>query len=152
MFVLLSALDPAIARNTAEAMDYSRSYQAIEGSRSRMEGKIYENRRGGETEYAQLVRRERIRQSDCWVGSNPHSLEHLQAATNCLDSNRKHLNDLLNRRRCGIYAGVDPTGPSLHIGHVVPFMALGWLYIHGYSTHFLVSIVPLFFYLGSQAG
>ena len=51
---------------------------------------------------------------------------------------RKALNKALVESRVGVYCGVDPTAASLHIGHMVPFMALGWLYIHGYSSTFLV--------------
>lgn len=47
---------------------------------------------------------------------------------------------MLNNRRIGAYVGVDPTAPSLHVGNLVPFMALGWLFIHGYSVTFLVDV------------
>ena len=57
-------------------------------------------------------------------------------------STRGDLDSLLTQRRCGVYAGVDPTAPSLHVGHMVPFMALGWMYIHGYASTFLVSSLP----------
>ena len=46
-------------------------------------------------------------------------------------------------RRVGVYAGIDPTAPSLHVGHMVPFMALGWLYIHGYPVTFVVRLAIL---------
>lgn len=52
--------------------------------------------------------------------------------------NRDELNKVLTERRVGVYCGVDPTAASLHIGHMVPFMALGWMYIHGYASTFLV--------------
>ncbi|RMD44208.1 hypothetical protein DV735_g890, partial [Chaetothyriales sp. CBS 134920] len=51
---------------------------------------------------------------------------------------RDDLKTLLDNRRVGVYAGVDPTAPSLHVGHMVPFMALSWLFIHGYPVHFLL--------------
>ena len=44
-------------------------------------------------------------------------------------------------RRCGSYVGIDPTAPSLHIGHMVPLMALGWLYVHGYPISFVVCLL-----------
>lgn len=51
--------------------------------------------------------------------------------------------DLLNRifteRRVGMYAGVDPTGPSLHVGHMLPLMILAWGYVWGLPVTFLVS-------------
>jgi tyrosyl-tRNA synthetase len=58
-------------------------------------------------------------------------------------SKREDLDHLLTERRVGAYVGVDPTAPSLHIGHLVPFMALGWFFIHGYSSVFLVIVLPL---------
>ena len=51
---------------------------------------------------------------------------------------RESLQQILLESRVGVYCGIDPTAPSLHVGHIVPFMALGWMYIHGYSSTFLV--------------
>ncbi|KAK5943204.1 tyrosyl-tRNA synthetase [Knufia obscura] len=51
---------------------------------------------------------------------------------------REALNRALVESRVGVYCGVDPTAASLHVGHLVPFMALGWMYIHGYSSTFLL--------------
>lgn len=36
--------------------------------------------------------------------------------------------------------GIDPTAPSLHVGHLVPLMALFWMYVHGFYAVTLVSI------------
>ncbi|EMD65407.1 hypothetical protein GGP41_010301 [Bipolaris sorokiniana] len=47
---------------------------------------------------------------------------------------RKELNWLLTEKRIGVYVGVDPTAPSLHVGHLLPLMALYWMYLHGYYT------------------
>lgn len=46
--------------------------------------------------------------------------------------------DIMLRKRIGAYVGIDPTAPSLHVGHLLPFMALYWLYIHGYGATTLV--------------
>jgi len=46
--------------------------------------------------------------------------------------------EIMLRKRIGAYVGVDPTAPSLHVGHLLPFMALYWLYIHGYGATTLV--------------
>ncbi|KIV78098.1 tyrosine-tRNA ligase [Exophiala sideris] len=51
---------------------------------------------------------------------------------------REDLDKLLIHRRVGVYAGIDPTAASMHVGHMVPFMVLGWFYIHGYDTHFVL--------------
>lgn len=50
----------------------------------------------------------------------------------------KQIRELLRRKRIGAYVGVDPTAPSLHVGHLLPMMALFWLYIHGYGAVTLV--------------
>jgi tyrosyl-tRNA synthetase len=57
--------------------------------------------------------------------------------TDC--SGRSTLDWLLTQKRIGAYVGVDPTAPSLHVGHLLPLMALYWLYLHGYYTVSLVS-------------
>ena len=51
---------------------------------------------------------------------------------------REQLKHLLDNRRVGVYAGIDPTAPSMHVGHMVPFMALAWLYVYGYPVYFLL--------------
>ncbi|EXJ75854.1 uncharacterized protein A1O5_00361 [Cladophialophora psammophila CBS 110553] len=51
---------------------------------------------------------------------------------------REDLDKLLTHRRVGVYAGIDPTASSLHVGHMVPFMVLGWFYIHGYKANFIL--------------
>lgn len=50
----------------------------------------------------------------------------------------EELENLLIGRRVGAYVGIDPTAPSMHLGHMVPFMALAWFYVHGYSATFLL--------------
>ncbi|WPG97247.1 tyrosyl-tRNA synthetase [Acrodontium crateriforme] len=57
---------------------------------------------------------------------------------NQLAGDRHALDTLLQTRKTGFYAGVDPTAPSLHLGHLLPFMVLFWLYHHG---HHVVSLV-----------
>lgn len=47
---------------------------------------------------------------------------------------RKAFDRLLTSRRVGAYVGVDPTAPSLHLGNLVPLMALFWMYLEGYHT------------------
>ena len=34
--------------------------------------------------------------------------------------------------------GVDPTAPSIHIGHMLPFMVLAWCYVYGIKAVWLV--------------
>ena len=51
---------------------------------------------------------------------------------------RKTLDSLLRNRQLSFYAGIDPTAPSLHLGHLLPLMVLFWLYIHGHKTISLI--------------
>jgi tyrosyl-tRNA synthetase len=57
-------------------------------------------------------------------------------------SGRQTLDWLLTQKPVGAYVGVDPTAPSLHVGHLLPLMALYWMYLHGYYTVSLVSHHP----------
>ncbi|RQM08832.1 hypothetical protein DH86_00002961, partial [Scytalidium sp. 3C] len=47
---------------------------------------------------------------------------------------REAVDEVMTDRRLGVYVGIDPTAASLHIGHLLPLMALFWMYIHGYHT------------------
>ncbi|QIW97571.1 hypothetical protein AMS68_003089 [Peltaster fructicola] len=51
---------------------------------------------------------------------------------------REHLRHVLQQRQVGFYAGIDPTAPSLHLGHLLPLMVLFWLYNHG---HHAISLI-----------
>ncbi|KAI1137284.1 hypothetical protein F5Y05DRAFT_84516 [Hypoxylon sp. FL0543] len=50
----------------------------------------------------------------------------------------KQIKELMRRRRIGAYVGIDPTAPSLHVGHLLPLMPLFWMYIHGYRAVSLI--------------
>lgn len=41
-------------------------------------------------------------------------------------------------KRVRAYAGVDPTASSLHLGHLLTFMPLFWMYVHGYGATMLI--------------
>jgi tyrosyl-tRNA synthetase len=41
-------------------------------------------------------------------------------------------------KRIGAYVGVDPTAPSLHLGHLLPMMPIFWMYLYGYRAVTLV--------------
>lgn len=53
-------------------------------------------------------------------------------------STREHVRETMKRKRIGAYAGVDPTASSLHLGHLLPFMPLFWMYMHGYGAFTLI--------------
>ena len=65
----------------------------------------------------------------------PVCREHLNVT---LYRQRDDLDRLLTEKRVGIYAGVDPTAPSLHVGHLLPLMVLHWMYLHGFHACSLV--------------
>lgn len=51
---------------------------------------------------------------------------------------RDAVDKLMTNKRIGVYCGVDPTAPSLHVGHMLPFMALFWMHVHGFRTISLI--------------
>ena len=48
------------------------------------------------------------------------------------------LSDLMDKEKISFYCGVDPTGPSLHVGHIVPFFAMHHLQNAGHNPIALV--------------
>ena len=48
------------------------------------------------------------------------------------------LSALMDKEAVTFYVGVDPTGPSVHIGHVVPFFAMHHLQEAGHNPIALV--------------
>lgn len=48
------------------------------------------------------------------------------------------LSDLMDKESVTFYCGTDPTGPSLHVGHIVPFFAMHHLQEHGHCPIALV--------------
>ncbi len=42
-------------------------------------------------------------------------------------SNEEELSDLFSREMVTAYVGFDPTADSLHVGHLIPIMALAWI-------------------------
>ena len=53
-------------------------------------------------------------------------------------SNMDGLNDALNAGQVVAYWGTDPTGDSLHVGHLVPVMMMRWLQKYGHRPIALV--------------
>ncbi|ROT43618.1 tRNA synthetase class I [Sodiomyces alkalinus F11] len=48
------------------------------------------------------------------------------------------IKELMRTKRIGAYVGVDPTAPSLHLGHLLPMMPVFWMYLHGYRAVTLI--------------
>ncbi len=53
-------------------------------------------------------------------------------------TNLDGLSDLMDKVPVTFYCGTDPTGPSLHVGHIVPFFAMHHLQEHGHRPIALV--------------
>lgn len=53
-------------------------------------------------------------------------------------SDEEGLRKLLEDKSVGIYCGVDPTGDSLHIGHLIPFMMLKRFQEAGHRAHIII--------------
>ncbi|KAK5788723.1 hypothetical protein VI817_009681 [Penicillium citrinum] len=51
---------------------------------------------------------------------------------------RELLHQVFTEKRAGIYVGIDPTAPSMHVGHMLPFMVLAWGYVWGLPVTFLL--------------
>ncbi|MCJ1379913.1 tyrosyl-tRNA synthetase [Xylographa soralifera] len=47
---------------------------------------------------------------------------------------RDDLDQLMIQKRVGAYVGIDPTAPSLHVGHLLPLMSLFWMYVSGFHA------------------
>ncbi|KAJ9640181.1 tyrosyl-tRNA synthetase [Knufia peltigerae] len=82
----------------------------------------------------------RTRAQDIKAGRMPSLFKTLEERgyINQTVGSKEELDELMIHRRVGVYAGIDPTAPSMHVGHMVVFMVLGWFYIHGYDTHFVL--------------
>lgn len=53
-------------------------------------------------------------------------------------TNLDGLSDLMDKESVSFYCGTDPTGPSLHVGHIVPFFAMHHLQQYGHRPIALV--------------
>ena len=53
-------------------------------------------------------------------------------------TNLEGLSDLMDKESVSFYCGTDPTGPSLHVGHIVPFFAMHHLQMYGHRPVALV--------------
>ncbi|KAM0717079.1 hypothetical protein Q7P37_006931 [Cladosporium fusiforme] len=82
----------------------------------------------------------RLSRQDTKHETNGNVLELLEARGYIKEiaGDREALNKILQKKQVGVYAGIDPTAPSLHLGHLLPLMVLFWLYNHGHHTVSLV--------------
>lgn len=88
-------------------------------------------------ELFELSRRKRIRQLGRRVNLHLFPASKLPSNLGPI-RNRDDLDKLITNKRIGAYVGIDPTAPSLHVGHLIPLMALFWMYVHGMKAVSLV--------------
>ncbi|RFA32455.1 tyrosine--tRNA ligase [Virgibacillus dokdonensis] len=48
------------------------------------------------------------------------------------------LKDLIEEKKISLYCGVDPTGDSMHIGHLIPFIMMKRFQLHGHQPVILI--------------
>lgn len=87
----------------------------------------------GEEEHAHHPGGERSRACHCRVGYLPLDTDIVLGLTLCC-SKRDELDSLMTEKRIGAYVGIDPTASSLHVGHLLPLMAIFWMYLHGFHA------------------
>ncbi|WYZ44272.1 hypothetical protein EsH8_VII_000708 [Colletotrichum jinshuiense] len=95
--------------------------------------KVVEKRRTGEEEWAK--RAEAIQQGDI---QNIWDVFEERGYVKDIAGRTPQVKELLRTKRIGAYVGIDPTAASLHVGHLLPFMPLFWMYLHGYTAVSLV--------------
>ncbi|KAJ5225243.1 Tyrosine--tRNA ligase [Penicillium chermesinum] len=73
-------------------------------------------------------------------GTRKSFVEHLEERGLIHDvvGERDLLHRLFTEKRTGLYVGIDPTAPSMHVGHMLPFMVLAWAYVWGLPVTFLL--------------
>lgn len=55
-----------------------------------------------------------------------------------MQSETDNIKNTILVKRIGAYVGVDPTADSLHLGHLLPMMALFWLWFNGHPAVTLI--------------
>ena len=54
------------------------------------------------------------------------------------ETDAENIEKLLSTEKITFYVGFDPTGNSLHVGHLLPIMAMRMLQMHGHTPIVLV--------------
>ncbi|KAF2148678.1 hypothetical protein K461DRAFT_246732 [Myriangium duriaei CBS 260.36] len=69
-----------------------------------------------------------------------HAIEVLEerGLIKAIAGDRTQLIQRLTSQRIAAYSGIDPTAPSLHVGHLIPLNVLFWLYACGHTVTSLV--------------
>ena len=53
-------------------------------------------------------------------------------------TNEEGLRKLINEKKIALYCGIDPTGDSMHVGHLIPFMILKRFQLQGHQPVVLI--------------
>lgn len=53
-------------------------------------------------------------------------------------TNEERLRELVEEKSISLYCGVDPTGDSMHIGHLIPFMMMKRFQLAGHHPYILI--------------
>jgi len=53
-------------------------------------------------------------------------------------TNEERLRELVDEKSISLYCGVDPTGDSMHIGHLIPFMMMKRFQLAGHHPYILI--------------
>lgn len=111
-----------------------------------MAGEICRDPEWPAAEHARHSQRKRLSQRSRWVSRSSVAL-YVGICSLSSRGSQENLKSLMDQKRIGAYVGIDPTAPSLHVGHLVPLMALFWMYIHGFQSVTLVSLLAMPTYL-----
>ncbi|KAJ5498131.1 Raffinose synthase [Penicillium expansum] len=95
--------------------------------------KYIQRMKDGEKEWAGFAK-------EIKAGNRKNFAQHLEERGLIHDvvGERDLLHKVLTEKRAGIYVGIDPTAPSMHVGHMLPFMVLAWGYVWGLPVTFLL--------------
>jgi tyrosyl-tRNA synthetase len=58
------------------------------------------------------------------------------------ESPSQHLQNVLESRKIALYAGIDPSAASLHVGNLAVLMTLLHFHLHGHKVIPLVGFCP----------
>jgi len=76
------------------------------------------------------------------LACGPHSLNamlsHLRQRGLVAALTHQSLEKILLHEKITLYAGIDPSAPSLHVGHLLPLMVLLHFYLHGHKSIALI--------------
>ncbi|KAI8244364.1 Tyrosine--tRNA ligase [Colletotrichum sp. SAR 10_96] len=133
---MLSSLGPRLPelrRNICSRCARGPAVQLLQNQQRWITQKVLEKRKNAELDWEN--RSELIKK-----GEVPHIWDLFEERGFIKDvaGRTPQVKELLRTKRIGAYVGVDPTAPSLHVGHLLPFMPLMWMWLQGYPAVSLV--------------